>query len=95
MIRTMSPASCVTALLMSSALTASPSLAQNVYDDFSSGNDNAWTRIDAPGLFLGIPSTYSVENGGYRLRGPEYPNIASILPTASMAPRPTPRSVWT
>ncbi len=84
MIRTKSSASCVAALLMTSALTAAPALAQNVFDDFSSGNDSAWTRIDAPGLFLGVPSTYSVENGGYRLRGPVYPNIGLILPTASL-----------
>lgn len=84
MIRTKSPVSCVATLLMTSALMAAPALAQNVFDDFSSGNDDAWTRIDAPGLFLGIPSTYSVENAGYRLRGPVYPNIGSNLPTASL-----------
>jgi hypothetical protein len=84
MIRIKTPASLVSARLMVSALTGTPALAQNVFDDFSSGNDNAWTRIDAPGLFLGIPSTYSVENGGYRLHGPVYPNIGSILPTASL-----------
>lgn len=83
MTRTKSPVSCVATLLITSALTAAPALAQNVFDDFSSGNDNAWTRIDAPGLFLGIPSSYSVESGGYRLRGPVYPNIGLNLPTAS------------
>ena len=58
--------------------------AQNVFDDFSSGNDNAWVRIDAPALFFGTPSTYSVENGGYRLRGPVYPNVGLSVPTASL-----------
>lgn len=58
--------------------------AQNIFDDFSSGNDNAWTRIDAPAMFLGIPSTYTVENGGYRFRGPVYPNVGMNLPTASV-----------
>lgn len=66
------------------AAACTPALAQNVFDDFSSGNDDAWTRVDAPGLFLGIPSTYSVENGGYRLRGPVYPNVGLNLPTASL-----------
>jgi hypothetical protein len=70
--------------LITSTLTAAPALAQNVFDDFSSGNDNAWTRIDSPGLFLGIPSTYSVEGGGYRLRGPVYPNNGLYYPTASV-----------
>jgi hypothetical protein len=68
---------------MTSTFTAAPALAQNVFDDFSSGNDNAWTRIDAPALFLGLPSSYSVESGGYRLRGPVYPNNG-IYPTASV-----------
>lgn len=84
MIRTKSPVSCVAALLMSSALMAAPALAQNVFDDFSSGNDNAWIRIDAPALFFGTPSTYSVENSGYRLRGPVYPNVGLSVPTASL-----------
>jgi hypothetical protein len=66
------------------AVGVTPALAQNVFDDFTSGNDDAWTRVDAPGLFLGIPSTYSVENGGYRLRGPVYPNVGLNLPTASL-----------
>jgi hypothetical protein len=84
MIRTKSPVPCIAALLITSTLTAAPALAQNVFDDFSSGNDNAWTRIDAPGLFLGVPSTYSVEGGGYRLRGPVFPNAGFNFPTASM-----------
>jgi hypothetical protein len=84
MIRTKSPVPCIAMLLITSALTAAPALAQNVFDDFSSGNDNAWTRIDAPGLFLGVPSTYSVEGGGYRLRGPVFPNAGFNFPTASM-----------
>ncbi|MDX2148092.1 MAG: hypothetical protein SFZ23_11275 [Planctomycetota bacterium] len=71
------------ALILALAACA-PALAQNVFDDFSSGNDNTWTRIDAPDLFLGVPSTYSVENGGYRLRGPVYPNVGLNLPTASV-----------
>lgn len=84
MIRIKPPASLVPALWMVSALTGTPVLAQNVFDDFSSGNDSAWTRIDAPGLFLGIPSTYSVASGQYRLQGPTYPNIGLNLPTASL-----------
>jgi hypothetical protein len=84
MIRTKSPVPCIAMLLITPALTAAPALAQNVFDDFSSGNDNAWTRIDSPGLALGLPSTYSVEGGGYRLRGPVYPNNGFIYPTASV-----------
>jgi hypothetical protein len=57
--------------------------AQYVFDDFSSGNDSAWTRIDAPGIFVGIPSTYSVTDEQYRLQGPVYPTAAGALPTAS------------
>jgi hypothetical protein len=64
-------------------VSAPAAQAQSVFDDFSSGSDSAWTRVDAPGLFLGIPSTYAVENGGYRLRGPSYPNIGLNLPTAA------------
>lgn len=74
----------IAAVLTIAAAGWTPTLAQNVFDDFSSGNDNAWTRIDAPGLFLGIPSTYSVQNGAYRLQGPTYPNIGLNLPTASV-----------
>jgi MYXO-CTERM domain-containing protein len=70
--------------LASACAVPASALAQNVFDDFSSGNDNAWTRVDAPGIFLGIPSTYSVENGGYRLRGPVFPNVGQNLPTASL-----------
>lgn len=84
MTRSARPAPSIAAVLVSAALTGSPAQAQNVFDDFSSGNDAAWTRVDAPGLFLGIPSTYSVENGGYRLRGPVYPNVGLNLPTASL-----------
>jgi hypothetical protein len=84
MIRTKSPVPCIATLLITSTLTAAPALAQNVFDDFSSGNDNAWTRIDSPGLFLGLPSTYSVEGGGYRLRGPVYPNVGAAFPTGSV-----------
>jgi hypothetical protein len=79
----LSPRVTLLALASACALSA-PSHAQNVFDDFSSGNDNAWTRIDAPGLFLGVPSTYTVENGGYRLRGPVYPNVGLNLPTGSV-----------
>lgn len=59
--------------------------AQNVFDDFSSGNDSAWTRVDAPGLFLGVPSTYSVVSGQYRLQNPAYP-VPGTFPTGAFRP---------
>ena len=38
-------------------------------DDFSAGNDNAWTRLDAIGLALNSPyASYQVQSGLYQLR---------------------------
>lgn len=62
----------------------SNALAQNVFDDFSSGNDNAWTRIDSPALYLGTPSIYAVENEAYRLRQPVFPNVGLNPPTGAV-----------
>lgn len=64
------------------ALTQAAS-AVDVFDDFSSGNDNAWTHLDYPNLFLGIPSSYTVANGQYRIAAPSYPNIQAFLPAVS------------
>ncbi len=60
--------------------------AQNVFDDFSSGNDNAWSRIDGPALFGLGSSTYSVASGAYTLTTPAYPNFGVAASTASVRP---------
>lgn len=57
--------------------------AQSVFDDFSSGNDNAWTRIDATGIYAGAPSTYSVTSGQYRIQQPAYNPVFGTLPVGS------------
>lgn len=57
--------------------------AQNVFDDFSSGNDNAWTRSDATGNFAGVPATFSVTNGAYRLQQPAYNPAFGTVPIGS------------
>ncbi len=65
-----------------SLATSAATMAQSTFDDFSSGTDTAWTRIDGPMLGLGVPSTYSVVNHAYRLQGPAYPST-DLLPTTS------------
>ena len=44
--------------------------AQNIFDDFSSGNDSAWLRVDGPEIVFGTPSSYSVSGGTYRIGTP-------------------------
>lgn len=58
------------ALTLVLAGTSTVALAQNVFDDFSSGNDNAWLRVDAPGITFGRPSSYAVTGGAYRIGTP-------------------------
>jgi hypothetical protein len=77
------PASVVLAMLVTAA-AASTAAAQNVFDDFSSGNDAAWSRLDGPGLFGLGTSNYSVANGGYTLRTPSIPNVGLAVPTSSV-----------
>lgn len=59
----------VTAMLIVSGIAATAQ-AQNVFDDFSSGNDNAWFHVDAPAIVLGRPSSYAVTGGAYRIGTP-------------------------
>ena len=49
-------------------------MAQSVLDDFSSGNDTAWTRFDGNLTVLGVPSTFALVGGGYRISSPSVPN---------------------
>jgi hypothetical protein len=60
----------VVAVLLLAAAGTSSARAQNVFDDFSSGNDNAWLRVDAPAIVFGTPSSYTVTGGGYRIGTP-------------------------
>lgn len=49
---------------------ASSAEAGYLFDDFSSGSDASWRHFDFPWMLDGTASTYSVEHGQYRLRGP-------------------------
>lgn len=62
------------AALAASALIAPASFAQSIVDDFSSGNDNTWTRFDGNLTLLGIPSSFTVVGGGYQISSPSVPN---------------------
>ncbi len=55
------------------ALAAAHAQGQLVSDDFSSGNDNAWRRLDGAGIWGGAPSTYTVTNRAYRIQTQAYP----------------------
>ena len=50
-----------------------------IFDDFSSGNDSAWTRYQPLAPF-GAPGVYSFPNGGYRIQATASPNSASLGP---------------
>lgn len=68
--------------LAAACAVSTPALAQNVFDDFSSGNDNAWTRIDGLAQSGGPASTFSVQNGWYSISSPAFsqrPTIPFIM----------------
>jgi hypothetical protein len=75
--------SILAALLCS--LAAAGAQAQQVVDDFSSGNDAAWDRLDGPGVWLGIPSSYTFGNNAYRMQVPAYQSPVAYV-TGSFHP---------
>lgn len=63
-------------------LAASASFGQSVFDDFSTGNDSAWTRFDGNQTAFGIPTTFNASAGVYQISSPRVPN-AGYLPIIS------------